>query len=82
MLRPLEAVLPNRGRHWVALHAGASRCLRVLGIPPSVTGTEHVPPDGAVANHSSYLDGLVLSPLFARAPVFVAKQELTGQFVA
>jgi 1-acyl-sn-glycerol-3-phosphate acyltransferase len=35
-----------------------------------------------VANHASYLDGLVLAAVLPAPPVFIAKRELAGQFFA
>ena len=49
-----------------------------------VRGREHLP-DGAciiVANHASYLDGIVLSAILPGAYSYVAKRELAGQVIA
>jgi 1-acyl-sn-glycerol-3-phosphate acyltransferase len=53
------------------------------GVPVRVTGTQNLPPTGpivVVANHASYLDGLVLLTLLPERCAFVAKRELTEQF--
>jgi 1-acyl-sn-glycerol-3-phosphate acyltransferase len=59
--------------------------LRLLRIPLSVDGLEHLPRQQAcviVANHASYLDGMMLVATLPVAPAFVAKAELAGGFVA
>ena len=48
-------------------------------------GVERIPaeqPFVVVANHASYLDGLVLTSVLPRPVAFVAKQELRGNFFA
>ena len=53
--------------------------LRLCRIPLEVSGLENLPREGAfvlAANHSSYLDGLVLAALLPRHVEFVAKREL------
>lgn len=58
--------------------------LRLIGSRLAVEGGAKLPSDGcvAVANHSSYLDGLVVMAALKRPFSFVAKRELAGQFLA
>ena len=58
--------------------------LRVLGLRVSVRGTEHLP-DGScvvVANHASYLDGVVLKAVLPPRFSFVIKREAAAFPVA
>ena len=53
--------------------------LRISGLPVSVRGIENIPVEGAVtvvANHSSYLDAILLFALLPERCNFVAKREL------
>lgn len=56
----------------------ATRTLLQLGCRPVVTGTEHVPPTGAVllaANHLSFLDSIVIPSVLERRVTFLAKSD-------
>ncbi len=81
---PVVLLLPQRGwRH--AFIGGVLRLFfRLTGMRFQVTQDASLPEDGAVlvANHSSYLDGAVLSAAIPGPLSFVAKQELENQFVA
>ena len=81
---PLVVVLPNRGSRWRVIRVATRGCLWAQGIRLRVSGGDLLPATGAVivANHSSYLDSIVLSAVLSRPPVFVAKQELAPQFFA
>jgi 1-acyl-sn-glycerol-3-phosphate acyltransferase len=82
---PLIVVLPRREWRWALLHHAGRGFLRVTATQFRVDGAEHVPAHGGavlVANHSSYLDGLVLAGALRRPARFVAKQELASQRVA
>jgi len=76
----------RRGRFgWPVARAAARLLLHLAGAGPRVSGLQHLPMSGAcvlVANHASYLDGLVLAAALPRAPVFVAKQELVDNWIA
>lgn len=72
-------VLPDlsRRRAWARRYVRAVAGL--CGITLAVTGSEHIPRDRPVllvANHSSYLDGLVLQAALTCPFGFVVKQEL------
>jgi 1-acyl-sn-glycerol-3-phosphate acyltransferase len=57
--------------------------LRLTGAQPQVQGLEHLP-DGpciVVANHASYIDGIVLSALLVRDYRYVAKGEFARQWI-
>ena len=58
-----------------------ARCVgSITGTPINVIGLEHLPPAGRpcviVANHQSYLDGMLLLAVLPRRPRFVIKAEL------
>ncbi len=81
---PLVVLLPRRAWRWAAFGAGARLALRMLGAPLTVTGAERLG-DAAgvlVANHASYLDGMVLAAALPGGVSFVAKKELSGQVFA
>jgi 1-acyl-sn-glycerol-3-phosphate acyltransferase len=70
---------------WRLCHRAARLFLGLAGMPFTVRGGENLPAAGAavvVANHASYLDGLILAAAVGRPLAFVAKRELAGQFVA
>jgi 1-acyl-sn-glycerol-3-phosphate acyltransferase len=61
------------------LARGASRLVfRAWGVPLTVNGLEHLPPDTCVvvANHASYLDGIILTAALPARFCFVIKQEM------
>jgi 1-acyl-sn-glycerol-3-phosphate acyltransferase len=54
-------------------------------VPVQVAGEEHFPPTGpliVVANHQSYIDGIVVLAVVPERCDFVAKQELARSFTA
>jgi len=60
----------------------AHSLLRAAGIPITVEGVERLPQDRPfvlVANHWSYIDGIVLVAAIPRGFAFTAKAELKGQ---
>jgi acyl carrier protein len=82
---PMVVCTPGLDRRWRWL-GGLGRCLlAVTGAAPTVQGIERLPSDGSyivVANHASYLDGLVLVSVLPRPVAFAAKRELRENFFA
>ncbi len=82
---PMAACTPGLERRWRWLGWLARRLLAFAGAGPTVQGIERVPKEGIfvlVANHSSYLDGLVLVSVLPRPVAFVAKRDLRDNFFA
>ncbi len=80
----LLAVLPRRAWRRNAATLLARAFILASRIPVRVTGAENFPAAGplvVVANHASYLDGLVLMTLLPERCDFVAKRELAERFV-
>ncbi|MCX8087086.1 MAG: AMP-binding protein [Rhodocyclaceae bacterium] len=76
---PAIAFLPGRDLPRAAARLGARLALALTGLWPRVTGLEHLKtsaPFIVIANHASYLDGLVLSAILPPRFAFVAKEEL------
>jgi len=76
----LVTVLPGPARRRHAVTVLARAFLAAARIPVQVAGAEHLPPAGpitVVANHASYLDGIVLLAVAPERCAFVAKRELT-----
>jgi acyl carrier protein len=74
LLLPVDA-----SRRWSIGHWIARSILGVAGVPFSVVGADNLQAPGQhviVANHSSYLDGIVLVAASSRPCRFVAKREL------
>jgi 1-acyl-sn-glycerol-3-phosphate acyltransferase len=81
----LVLVLPRRSWRWSALHLAGRAFLRLTATHFRVEGAANVPERGGavlVANHASYLDGLILAAALRRPARFVAKRELASQWVA
>ena len=79
------ALLRNPAWGWRFNRVLANAFLRVCRLPLLVQGLEHIPAAGPlvmVANHASYLDGLILvAALRERGYSFAAKRELRDSFV-
>lgn len=77
-------LLPGVERRWRVVGAIARACVRLCGIRLRVTGLEHLPAGPAifVANHASYVDGIVLAAALPLPLGFVAKQELAAHPLA
>ena len=79
------ALLPRGRGAWAAAHLGASAIVAGLGLQLQVHGAEHLARQGPcvlVANHSSYLDGLIVLAVLASPCCFAAKRELAAQLFA
>jgi 1-acyl-sn-glycerol-3-phosphate acyltransferase len=77
-------LLPERRWRHAAVSGAARLFLRITGLPLTVAGEAAIPGQRAifVANHSSYLDGLVLSVVLPGPLSFTAKEELARQWIA
>ncbi len=76
-------LLPSLARRWAVVRRTSRAALWLTGIGVSVTGSWPSEKDVIiVANHSSYLDGLILAALIPGEPAFVAKKELERQVFA
>ncbi len=73
-------LLPGVERRRAAARASARAFLRVAGMPLRVRGLEHLPSDQCVivANHASYLDGLVFTAALPARFSFVIKREMSA----
>lgn len=78
---PLIVLLPGSLLPRRVARIGARLTLRLTGLAPRVAGLEHLAAPGPhilVANHASYLDGLVLAAALPPHFAYVAKEELLG----
>ena len=78
------AALPHGARAWRLAHRSARLIIRAVGLPMTVRGAEHLPAAGpcvVVANHSSYLDGLIALAALGSPCSFVAKRELAQRSI-
>ncbi len=78
----LVALLPGKHLRWRLIHGSSRLLFRLTAIPLKVDGVEHIEetPCVFIANHSSYLDSLVLAAVLPGEPEFVAKRELEKKF--
>ncbi len=81
---PLVVLLPRREWRHRVVRTAARSFLGATGIPLEVESAAPIPGGGAmiVANHASYLDGLVLSAALGGELTFIAKHELQLQWIA
>ena len=84
VLWPTVLVLPYRDWRHAAVHRAARAFLWLTGAVPEVIGAKPLPEKSAilVVNHSSYLDSLVITAAVPGRLSFVAKEELSRQWVA
>jgi 1-acyl-sn-glycerol-3-phosphate acyltransferase len=76
-------VVPSAAGRRVALHGIVRVMARASGLPVSVTGLDNVPaaaPAVVVANHASYVDGLLLYALLPKRFVVAAKEGFARSF--
>lgn len=81
---PLTLLLPRLRWRWILVRCSARLFLRAVRVPIEVEGLKNLPASGCllVANHASYVDGLVLASFLPGELAFVAKKELANQLVA
>lgn len=75
----LVVLLPGSALRWRMMRFGARSLLTLTGIPLHTEGVERLPQSRScvlVANHSSYLDGVVLAAALPLKFAFIAKSEL------
>lgn len=75
----LTSLLRTNDRAWQLNHEAASRLLRLVWMPVTVTweaSLELRKPHIIVANHTSYSDGIIMGAALAEPHRFVAKAEL------
>ena len=76
----LVITLPGQQRRRRAAHRAGRLAFRTAGLPLKVTGLRHLPHQEAcivVANHASYLDGIILTAALPPRFGFVIKREIT-----
>lgn len=81
----LVLLLPRTSWRYASAKHGAQLLLRITGIRVTTQGLEQSAfdqPAIVVANHASYLDGLILIARLPKPVAFVAKRELERQFIA
>jgi 1-acyl-sn-glycerol-3-phosphate acyltransferase len=73
-------VVPGIERRRRAVHAVARGFLRMAGMPMQLTGLERIPRGQCVvvANHASYLDGVVMKAALPPRFAYVVKREMDG----
>ena len=77
------AAAPSRQWAWRAGRLAAKLIVRLSGVPLAVNGLQNLPPGSpcvVVANHASYVDGIVLLATLPFPIGFVAKVELRESF--
>ncbi len=77
------AAIPRPAPALALIRAAARLLLRLTGTPWRVHGLERLPPAPGilVANHASYIDGIVLTAALPGAFSFVAKREFTARLI-
>lgn len=75
----LLVVIPEVHTRRHLVHKAAAALFRIVRVPVTVTGLEHVPEESCVvvANHASYLDGIILKAALPPRFAFVIKREMT-----
>ncbi len=76
----LVLVLPGMQRRRQATRGGARLFLRLMGLPLEVRGLENLPAGQCVvvANHASYLDGVVMKAALPPRFAYVVKREMAS----
>jgi 1-acyl-sn-glycerol-3-phosphate acyltransferase len=80
---PLVVLLPGRRRRFAVFRDAARWFFFCMAIPVHVSGREHLHAGGCIliANHASYLDGLVLAHALPGEFSVVAKKELLANVI-
>ena len=80
----LVALLPGESRRRRAARNAAKAVFRLTGSAATVTGLENLPaePTVVVANHASYVDGVLMTAVLPERFRFVIKREMTRVPVA
>lgn len=80
----LVTLLPRRHWRWAVMHRAARLLLHLVRVPLLVKGMERLPQKACVvvANHASYIDGIVLIAALPSPFSFLAKAELGQRFVS
>ncbi len=75
----LLAVIPGQLNRRVIAKKAAALIFFVTGVTPRVIGYENLPDEGSVvvANHASYLDGIILTAVLPPRFTFVIKREMS-----
>ena len=70
-------LMPLPNWRWPFLRAAARLAFTLTGMRPAVEGLRHLPSEGCIlaANHTSYLDGLVLAAALPGELAFVVERE-------
>ncbi len=76
----LLAITPGQHNRRVLAHKIAALIFFVTGVTPRVSGRKNLPPGHCVvvANHASYLDGIILTAVLPPRFTFVIKREMAG----
>ena len=75
----LVTLVPGENRRRGIARSGARLVFRLTGAWPKIEGLEHLPEQASVvvANHASYLDGILLTAVLPHRYRFVIKREIT-----
>ncbi len=80
----LALLLPGIGLRWKMIGGAARVLARLVGCEIRTEGVENLPADHSavlVANHQSYLDGIVLAAVLSRPVRFIAKDEFLNSLI-
>ncbi|HED17418.1 MAG TPA: acyl-phosphate glycerol 3-phosphate acyltransferase [Gammaproteobacteria bacterium] len=79
-----SVLLPKRQWRWSFIHVAARLVIKLTGNRLAIHDGASLPDSGCiiVANHASYMDGVVLAATLPGSFGFVAKAELKKQFIA
>jgi len=80
----ISVLLPKRQWRWSFIRSAARLAINLTGNQLTVQDQASLPDSGCiiVANHASYIDGIVLAATLPGSFGFIAKAELKKQFIA